>query len=301
MKKESRALITSASNKFFPSLINLLGSIAKNYPEHPDVYVYDLGLFFTFRKELESIPWVHVLDIPHFVPHWRSCYTWKTHILNTPIADINFYLDAGNQVLRPLDSIFDEISLVGYFAVEQGVSIDRITPSNYRKVFNLPDEQYEHNSITAGIFGFKSNGPIQPVMNKLYHMGSEGLCLGYSKNEMWKSKGVNKTDIVRDCEMFRHDTTLISLLLKQEVNDLMVHEVQKYGGSISDHDDPEQYIWNMRMNYVWLPYLQSKVLHKRFRVYALLNRFIIYAFLILRQIRLIIVATTKKHFANQSN
>ena len=130
-----KAIITSASNKFFPSLINLLGSIKKNYPNHPKIFVYDLGLFWMFRKELEQIENVEVLNIPHFCKFWRSCYTWKTYILSHPLSDLNFYLDAGTQILRPLDEIFLEIEKDGYFAVSQEVPLSLICPLEYKSLF----------------------------------------------------------------------------------------------------------------------------------------------------------------------
>ena len=162
---KNTCIITSASTKFFPSLINLLGSIAKNYPNHPDVYVYDIGLFFTMRKELESISWVHVLDVPHFVPHWRACYTWKTYILNTPLAEHNLYIDAGCQVLRPLDDVFTKIESQGYLAVSQGltVNIQDITPQEYLDMYHLSPEDAKAEVITAGIFGCKKDAVITPV------------------------------------------------------------------------------------------------------------------------------------------
>ena len=272
----TKAIITSASNKFFPSLINLLGSIKANYPNHPHIYVYDLGLFYTFRKELESMPEVTLLKIPHFVPFWRSCYTWKTYILNTPLADLNFYLDAGNQVLRPLDEIFEEIERDGYFAVGQGVLLEDITPKEYKNIFNLEQNDYKTPFITAGIFGFKKDSTVSHLTENLYNLAISGLCLGFSKEESWKNKGVNKNIFVRNCKMFCHDTTLLSLVLKEGIKNLKSHDIYKFGGANSKQDHPDQIIWNLRMNYVNLDYLRPK---------RYINTLIVKIFILIRKIR----------------
>lgn len=253
--KNSSCIITSASNKFFPSLLNLLGSIKQNYPEHPDVYVYDLGLFFIFKKELESIPWVHVLKIPPFVSFWRSCYTWKTYILNTPLANLNLYLDAGCQILKPLTEVFEKIEKNDYLLVDQGskVTLNDVTPKDYWKIFDLDEKKGQNKIIAAGIFGFKKDSRIKVATEKLYQAGLSGLCLGFSAGEQWKNKGKNKNIFVRNCRLFRHDTTLITLLVTKYLDNPTIEDVARFGGEKTGNSS--QLIWNLRMNYQSLEYL----------------------------------------------
>jgi hypothetical protein len=89
----NRAIITSCSNKFFPAVINLIGSIKNNYPDHPPIFVYDLNILKIFKKELETIKNVKVIQMPKFCVHWESCYTWKTYIFQHSLAESNLYLD----------------------------------------------------------------------------------------------------------------------------------------------------------------------------------------------------------------
>lgn len=244
-----KAIITAASNKFFPSLINLLGSLKVHFPNHPKIYVYDLGLFFTFRDELEGLENVEVLDIPHFKPFWRSCYTWKTYILSHPLAELNFYLDAGNQVFNPLDEIFDIIDRDAYFAVAQGSPLEDIVPSEYKSLFPIGEEFYKQKCITAGVFGFKAGSPVSKTLDKLYDAGQAGLALGYSLAESWRNRGVDTTYCVRDCKMFRHDTTLLSLLMRQDFKDFKIQDTQKYANPNPLAMVPGQLICNFRLNY----------------------------------------------------
>jgi hypothetical protein len=158
MQNKSKAIITSASNKFFPSLLNMIGSMKQNYPDHPHIYVYDLGLSSFCINQLKSFENVTVLEIPRFVPFWRSCYTWKTYILKSPLADLNFYIDAGNQILKSLDGLFDKIDQNGYLLVSQGpeVSVSDITPRDYFDIFDVSHDLGNKEIIAAGIFGFKN-------------------------------------------------------------------------------------------------------------------------------------------------
>lgn len=287
-----KAIITAASNKYFPSLINLLGSIKLNYPNHPKIFVYDLGLFWTFRKELEQTKNVEVLNMPHFCTFWRACYTWKTYIFAHPLAKINLYLDAGNQILEPLDEIFAYIDKNGYFLVGGlGSNLDSITPKDYKLLFNINEKYYTEKYLTAGILGFKNESIIIASLIKLYNFGKKGMCLGFSPSDKWRNKGKDKVNIYRDCLLFRHDTTLLNLILRQDLGDF----VYSLGGNESfpkalsngpNQIDWERYIWNLRLGFLSLSYIKSKHLHARFNIYANINRIYIGLFLWARLINL---------------
>ncbi len=282
---KTRCIITSASSKFFPSLINLLGSIHKNYPNHPDVYVYDIGLFYTFRKELEGIPWVHVLKIPHFVAHWRSCYTWKTYIFNTPLADLNLYLDAGNQVLKPLDDIFNKIDKNGYLIVSAGHEVKNqdIIPEEYINIFNMDITKLNDGIITAGIFGFNAtNSKILHLTQKLFACGKEGLCLGYSPTEQWKNKGVNKNIFIRNAKYFRHDNTLLCILISISIPDAKIEDAMLFNWQLTG--SASQYIWNLRLNYKTLQYTALNQFSTPRTLISLINKICLKIFLLLKEI-----------------
>ncbi len=254
---KSKALITSASNKFFPSLLNLIGSLKANYPNHPTLFIYSLGLSDLFKNSLKKIDNVEILEIPKFTSFWRKCYTWKTYIINTPLSDLNLYLDAGCQILRPLEELFEKIEKNDYLLVGQGhgIMLKNVTPENYLELLEIPKEQYDEEVITAGIFGFKKDSKISIITKKLYSAGLSGLCLGFSKGEQWKNKGVDKNIFVRDCPMFRHDTTLLTLLVKKYMVDAIIEPIHNFSPEKTNSDS--QFIWNLRMNYRKLDYLNN--------------------------------------------
>ncbi len=252
-----RALITSASDKFFPSLLNLIGSLKANYPNHPTLYVYDLGLNSIYKKQLIELG-IELRTVPPFVDHWRSCYTWKTYILKTPLARLNFYIDAGCQILKSLDALFDSIDTQGYVLVSQGhdVLLGEVTPDSYFNIFDVDGEFKKKEVIAAGLFGFKKgHEDIEKVTHGLYDAGTMGLCLGFSKGELWKNKGKNKNLFVRDCDKFRHDTTVISLLVYKHIQNPVIESVELFSGEQTGKDS--QYLWNLRMNYSNLQYAST--------------------------------------------
>jgi hypothetical protein len=285
MNTPSRCIITSVSNKFFPSLLNLLGSLEKNYPGHPRVYVYDLGLSVIFRKELENIKWITVIAMPHFISFWRSCYTWKAYIFIKPLADINIYMDAGCEILRPLDEMFTKTIEQNYLAVEQTAKLDLITPTDYKDIFRIDPVFYNQNCITAGIFGFKKNSAITTSLEELYDKAINGLCLGFSPTEQWKNKGVNKNQYVRNCERFRHDTTILSLILRKNIPNLRIEPFSRFAAN-SPTESSVQLIWNLRMNYRKLNNLSINTLHKKKTFVVFISRAGVYIFMIARAIRL---------------
>lgn len=278
-----KAIITSCSNKFFPSVLNLIGSIKKNYPEHPDIFVYDLGLFFTFKKQLEAVEGVHVVSIPHFVSFWRKNYTWKTYILNNPLAENNLYLDAGNEIRKDIDHIFQEIETNGYFCVEQQIPLENITPQEYKTLFDISTQYYQQNAIAAGIFGFSKNSLVQKTLSSLYDCGVSGLCLGFSEKELWRSKGVDKTNFVRNCPTFRHDTTILSLLMRKYFGEIKIHPSLSYGYHLKDEPtDPQVVIWNLRLSF---DRLNNTILcQSKNKFFQTINNFAIYCFLIMKYI-----------------
>jgi len=272
---QDKAIITSASNKFFPSLLNLLGSLRAVYPSHPRVTVYDFGLTPLFRRELKSLPFVSVEKIPPFTEFWRSCYTWKTYILSRPLARLNLYLDAGIQVLRPLDDLFDIIDRENFLAVGQQTPLADITPAEYKLLFPVEEKFYAEQCVTAGIFGFKKDSAAEPVLRELYQAALAGLALGFSPAEQRRNRGVNRSQFVRGCKLFRHDTTLLSLLMRKHFKDFKIRDCAQYGGPYSNRDHHSQYLWNMRLNYKKLDYLDRQFLHQKFNWPALINRLII--------------------------
>lgn len=274
---KTKAIITSCSNKFFPSIINLLGSIKANYPDHPPIYVYDLGLFYTFKKELEKIPGVTLVSMPHFCTHWRSCYTWKTYILAHPFADLNFYIDAGCQVLKPLDEDFDIIEKNDYLIIDVNVTFGDLIPDDYKKMFSVPSSYDNLKGFSAGIFGFKNTESMTQVLHKTYAAALAGLSLGFSPDNLWRNKGKDKNMFIRKCAFFRHDQSLLNLFFRLQFGDLPNVLSNNTYDSRSPHAIPSQRIWHCRLQAKKLEYTKINLLHPDNKINILfhINRILI--------------------------
>jgi len=283
----NRAIITSCSTKFFPSVINLISSIKNVYPDHPTIFVYNLGLPFIFRKEIEAIDNVKVIEMPKFCPHWRSCYTWKTYILANPLAKLNFYLDAGCELLKPLEEIFLLIDKKDILLIDQGQSFEAIVPKSYKAIFNLSDQYDKLTTIHAGIIGFKNTPNINNIFNKIYIAAYAGLALGFSPNDKWRNKGKDKNIFVRDCNIFRHDLTLLNIFFRKYYNDkIIIQSLNLFHGN--KNVVPEQIIWQLRLSYSYLNNLKIKLLHRNINLLFVVNRFIIYLMIKIKNINIFI-------------
>lgn len=281
-----RTIITAASNKFFPNLLNLIGSLKATNPSHPPVYIYDLGLFPTFKRELRSIPGVTLIPMPHFSPFWRKCYTWKTYIFTKPFANTNLYLDAGTQVLKSLDKIFAQIEQDGYLAVSQALPCQMIVPDEYIDALSIPGENLDREVVTAGIFGFsKHHSEVRKVIEATHNASLSGLCLGFSPTEQWKNKAPNKTFFIRNCKIFRHDTTLLSIFLHKLMPNAKITELSLFSG---ERHGGEQFIWNLRLLYSKLEYSSPTYTKSKKNITTLVNRIYLQIFLVLKRLSKII-------------
>lgn len=279
---KSKAIITSCSSKFFPSIINLLTSIKVNYPNHPPIYVYDLGLFYTYRRELEQIEGVTVITMPHFCPHWRSCYTWKTYIFANPLAELNLYLDAGCQVLKPLDTDFKIIEEEKVLLVDQEQLFSDIVPESYKKIFSISDQHANKTVIHAGIIGFLNTPEVNAIFDKIYAAAIAGLALGFSPNDSWRNKGKDKNIFIRDCRLFRHDLTLVNIFFRQYWDNIKIQTLNIYHGNFLG--SAEQRIWHIRLNWRRPPFMSSQKLHNKISLISYLNRLIVLSILFLRRV-----------------
>lgn len=283
MSSIKKALITSCSNKFFPSVLNLIGSIKKNFPDHPEIFIYDLGLFSTFKKELASIKGVTVIEMPPFCSFWRACYTWKTYIFAHPIAELNLYLDAGCEVYTSLDHVFSFIDQKDYFAVEQGRRLGDVVPEEYISIFSFPRHYLDDMYMDAGIFGFKKNSSVTPLVTAIFDAALAGLALGFSSRDQWRNKGKNKSGFVRNCYQFRHDLTLVNLVFRRDMGDVVIHDVEKYATPVLEAQRTDEVIGKVRMNYKKLQYLSVNLVHTRKNSLIWINRLLIFFFMLIRR------------------
>jgi hypothetical protein len=159
-------IITAASRSYGPSLLALLGSLTLNWPAHPPVLVYDIGLDEATRAELARHK-VNVKLVPPFCPHWRKHYTWKIWCWHDAPARNVLWIDAGVAVLQPLDEVFDVIERQGYFVVPNGWWLSReASEAHCRGCGVAPEFRQGKRTLTAGFTGFSQHGWMRALLDE---------------------------------------------------------------------------------------------------------------------------------------
>ena len=256
--KQNCALVTAADKKYAPYLFNTLMSIHSKFLDHPRVYVFDLGMTWIQKKELSATPWVKLLPIENFIPHWKKNWSWKPYILTQIKERYVLYFDSANIVLyRPLELWYLSIKKHGYFVVSNSQALNDITPSNYWELFARDSVEDSHKAtFGAGLVGFDSTGKAGAAIKKTLDFTLLGYNLGRSSQE---KNRIYDNSVKHDCSCFRADQTLLNLAFRQYCgNNLIIRDELRYCGLGGASDHPNQYLWYSRKHmdslvYYWTP------------------------------------------------
>jgi hypothetical protein len=232
MQAHDDLIITAASDGFGPSLLALLGSLNLNWPAHPPVLVYDIGLdaFTLQRLEENRIP---IRKVPPFCPHWRQHYTWKLWCLNDAPARNVLWMDSGMVVLRPLDEIVHAIEQLGYFVTANYELLDWEASIEACNGCGVP-ETFRNGKLTlpATLMGFRKSGVTLEILQ-------QALAVALVE------KHIAATEITH-----RHDQAILSLLLYKYLKNVVIADGALYLGSLfgsaSPAQVPGQKIWAHR-------------------------------------------------------
>ena len=191
-----RLIITGASTSYERSLFALIGSLNCNWPGHPPILVYNLGLAPDAVDVLMKAG-LMVRDVPAFVPHWRSDFTWRPWCFHDAPAREYLWLDAGLCVLRPLDDAFEAIHRLGYFSVAlYNHPVAPSVPDPLRRNAGIREDALsEMISISAGVHGIRKEGAGAELINEAYQ-----LCLNHENMRATEPP-------------HRHDQALLTLML----------------------------------------------------------------------------------------
>lgn len=160
-------IITAASEKYANSLYALLGSLKGNWPDHPPVVVYDLGLEEPTLTYLCQCG-ITVKEIPAFCQHWKAHYTWKIWCMNNAQFDVIIWMDAGMCILEPLDEIITIIKKRGYFLVPNYQFLDHEVSPAACEACGVPYSFRIGKGTIAGTFiGFLKNGPFGKIITEV--------------------------------------------------------------------------------------------------------------------------------------
>ena len=197
-------------------MFNTLSSLHSNFPTHPVVYVLDLGMTQAQRCELSEIPWIRQRTVEEFVPHWKTSWSWKPYVWLEPDERYVLYFDSANfVVLHPLELWFLSIQKNSYFVISASQPLRDIVPSNYWSLTGVtPITNLSEEAFGAGLFGFDNQSMVRVAIRQVFQLTKEGWTLGCSVNE---TNRVYDRRVIRDCDCFRADQTLINLALRKHI------------------------------------------------------------------------------------
>jgi hypothetical protein len=221
-------IITAASEKYANSLFSLLGSLSCNWPNHPPVKVYDLGLedkTLLFLKEAN----IEVKQIDKFCNHWREHYSWKIWCINNEQADIVIWMDAGVCILSPLDEIIDIAKVRNYFIVPNYQFLDYEASKNACKGCGV-DYSFRIGkaSIAATFMVFKKSGQVNDLLK-------EAMKIAMTEEYIKAENNRNK-----------HDQAILSLLFYKYFSIPEFEDGYVYLGWKSPRQVSEQKVWLQR-------------------------------------------------------
>ena len=220
-----RLIITAASPAYGRSLLALLGSLNLNWPDHPPVRVYDLGLEPETLAALEEAG-VTVIRVPPFVPHWRKHFTWKIWAWNdAPARDI-LWIDAGVAVLKPLDDVFTAIERLGYFVGPSNYSLAEEASAKACEGCGVPPGFREGKmTIAATVAGFRKEGTVAALLEEALTVASTERYIAATQPR------------------HRHDQAVLSLLMYKHLGDPLMCDGRVYFGWDAPLETPGQKMW----------------------------------------------------------
>jgi len=218
-------IITAASSTFGPSLLALLGSLNLNWPDHPRIRVYDIGLDDDTLRALDAND-VEVIKVLEFCPHWRKHFTWKIWCWNDAPAREILWMDAGLVVLKPLGDVFRAIKNIGYFVVPTYHPLTENASEAACQGCGV-DVDFRDAKVTlaGGFIGFRKEGQILEILE-------EALSIALIEDNIASTE-----------RMHRHDQAIISLLLYKRFGDVMMADGPVYLGWLSPKQVPGQKVW----------------------------------------------------------
>lgn len=222
---KDRMIITAASAAFGPSLLALLGSLTLNWPGHPPVRVYDIGLDEKTLGALREAR-IEVVTVPPFCSHWRKHFTWKIWCWNDAPAREVLWMDAGLVVMQPLDEIFDLLGSLGYFVMPTyHLLTDNASEAACRGCRVDPEMRRGKMTLAGGLIGLRKEGRVREV-------AKEALAVALTEQH-----------IASTAPMHRHDQAILSLLMYREFTRVVMADGQVYMGWMSPRQVPGQKVW----------------------------------------------------------
>jgi hypothetical protein len=208
MTADKITLATCANNRFFGACLTLIESAQRtSRPILQEILVYDLGLAKWQKWALDKLDLVTVVAFPE---HLKDIYpgfmdpiqfAWKTYLwLNLQErAEYGFYIDAGIEILQPLQPALDVIKNQGILIVEDpDWTTGTMTHQKCIEIMQASTQELDRMMLCAGIVGVSQKGPYKELFKEAFEYAKIPDCIRGPRK-----KGPNQ---------HRQDQSLLSIL-----------------------------------------------------------------------------------------
>jgi hypothetical protein len=266
--EEKLNFATATDTEHYTWTLNLIAGIHRFHLEKMgNIAVFDLGLLPEERAHLNQLSFVRVYDIEKTHPLLlqkytvnkdgkiaRGWYAWKPVAIKQAmdLFEEFFYLDSGVSIQGPMDLLFKHLRTQGYFLIDCGQEIRRMTTKKVIEEFklNAPANQWVLNKlgISAGIQGLTrryQSSYINPLYQLCFNLDcfkDDGTCprgFGYSRHDQplfsiqARLLGLNVFEVIRGGKMalqFEGKTTYapLSKFFKLTRNEFNLEKTKGY-------------------------------------------------------------------------
>ena len=220
-----RCILTGASASYAGGMLALIGSLQCNWPDHPPVLVYDLGLPEEAKARLRDSG-VRVIPVPAFCPHWRRHMTWKVWAWNHAPCRSFVWLDAGVWVLRPFPEVFGMVERAGYFVrSDNTLFTEHCCPSLAENLGITLDESAGLLNCNSGLFGLCKEGPGLQLLQEAMRLA------------------LVEANLKAVAPLQLHDQSLLTILLHRHLGRLVYADRDLYGSERGPSSCKGQRLW----------------------------------------------------------
>ena len=209
---------TSADTEHFDWALNLIASIHRyNFSDLGEVSVYDLGLTREQIDEFEKLEKVKVYPVQRTNPQMfkkfqvnsdgkiaRGWYSWKPVVIKQALelhSEV-FYIDSGITLMGPSDLLFKHLRQNGYFFLDCGHTIGRMTTKPVIKKFELTRPNREKILDELGISAGFQGVTVSVMKDYILPLYKLAYNIFYFKDDGSAPRGFGWA---------RHDQTLFSI------------------------------------------------------------------------------------------
>jgi hypothetical protein len=222
---QSPRIVTAATENDVRSLVALLGSLTLNWPRHPPVIIYDLGLSASNIRRLQDHDF-EVRSVERFCAHAFEHGTWKLWCLHdAPTRDV-LWMDPSLVVLRPLDEIFHAIERLGYFLTTNHELLDWEASEHACRGCGVTAEfRMGRPTLVSALMGFRKGAATVAVV-------ADALAVACVE------ANIAPTHVAH-----RGEQAIVSLLAYKHLGEVVVADGALYLGRLGPAQVPGQKIW----------------------------------------------------------